>query len=294
MLVSMTGFGRATAVCNNSVFEVEIKSINSRYLDIIIKVPQSVSNKDYELRELLKSKFNRGKLILIVSTKKNGNGNNEISSIDVNKLKTYITIIKEIKKQAKLKEKIKLDHILANRDIFSSYGEELPEEEFEKLKLSIIKASDDLIKMKKKEGTELEKDLVQRVKKIEAKVQEIESITSISLNEHFENYKVKVLQLLNEKSAELFDDRLKFELALLAEKSDISEECVRLKSHLKFFLETMKKENEPGRKLNFLCQEINREANTISAKSLSLEITHRVIEIKEEIERIREQIQNVE
>jgi uncharacterized protein (TIGR00255 family) len=87
---------------------------------------------------------------------------------------------------------------------------------------------------------------------------------------------------------------LRLELALLAEKSDISEECVRMKSHLKFFLDIMQKENEPGRKLNFLCQELHREANTISAKSLSLEITHKVIEIKEEIERIREQIQNVE
>jgi uncharacterized protein (TIGR00255 family) len=289
----MTGFGRAATICNNSVFEIEIKSINSRYLDILIKVPQSVSNKEYELREIIKSKFNRGKLSLIV-TKKNGNGSNEISGFDSNKLKNYLLLIKEIKRQVKLKEKIKLEHILANKDIFSSSVEDLPEEEFEKLKVAIVKASDDLIKMKKKEGIELEKDLIQRLKNIETKVQKIESIISVSINDHFENYKLKVIQLLNQKSAELYDDRLKFELALLAEKSDISEECVRLKSHLKFFLEAMKKESEPGRKLNFLCQEMNREANTISAKSLSLEITHKTIEIKEEIERIREQIQNVE
>ncbi len=294
MLVSMTGFGRTTVIINHSVFEVELKSINSRYLDIVIKVPQSVSNKDFELRELLKSKLKRGKLSLVISSKKNGNGNNEISSFDSNKLKTYLSVIKEIKKQAKLKEKIKLEHILTNRDIFSSYADDLPEEDFEKLKLAILEASDDLIKMKKKEGKELEKDLTSRIKNIESKVQEIEALTSSSVNEHFENYKAKVLQLLNEKSSELFDERLKFELALLAEKSDISEECVRLKSHLKFFLEIMKKEIEPGRKLNFLCQEINREANTITAKSLSLEITHKAIEIKEEIERVREQIQNVE
>ncbi len=294
MLVSMTGFGRATAICNNSVFEIEIKSINSRYQDILIKVPSSISNKEYELRELIKSKFNRGKITLIINNKKNGNGNSEIVSFDNNKLKTYLSLIKEIKKQAKLKEKIKLEHILANKDIFSSFGEELPEEEFEQLKIAINTALDELIKMKRNEGAELEKDLTKRIKKIEAKVQEIESFTSQSVNEHFENYKTKVLQLLNENSSELYDDRLKLELALLAEKSDISEECVRLKSHLKYFLEIMKKENEPGRKLNFLCQELNREANTISAKSLSLEITHKAIEIKEEIERIREQIQNVE
>jgi len=290
----MTGFGRATAICNNSVFEIEIKSINSRYQDILIKVPSSISNKEYELRELIKSKFNRGKITLIINNKKNGNGNSEIVSFDNNKLKTYLSLIKEIKKQAKLKEKIKLEHILANKDIFSSFGEELPEEEFEQLKIAINTALDELIKMKRNEGAELEKDLTKRIKKIEAKVQEIESFTSQSVNEHFENYKTKVLQLLNENSSELYDDRLKLELALLAEKSDISEECVRLKSHLKYFLEIMKKENEPGRKLNFLCQELNREANTISAKSLSLEITHKAIEIKEEIERIREQIQNVE
>lgn len=294
MLISMTGFASTTVSVNHSVYDIEIKSINSRYLDIFIKVPSCFSNKDYELREIIKSKFNRGKITLIINSKKNGNGNTEGFAIDPNKLKAYVTLLKELKKQTKLKDKLKLEHVLANKDIFSTSLEKLTDEDFEKIKKAILKAADDLIKMKKKEGKELEKDLLQRIMKIDENLKAIESETSKSVNEHFENYKNKVLQLLNENATEHFDDRMKLELAILAEKSDISEECVRLKSHLKFFEEIMKKENQPGRKLNFLCQEINREANTISAKTLSLEITHRAVDIKEEIERIREQIQNVE
>lgn len=294
MLISMTGFASTTVSVNHSVYDIEIKSINSRYLDIFIKVPSYFSNKDYELREIIKSKFNRGKITLIINSKKNGNDNSEVLAFDENKLKSYITLLKEIKKQTKLKDKIKLEHFLANKDIFSPSLEKLTDEDFEKIKKAILKAADDLIKMKKKEGKELEKDLLQRIMKIDENLKAIESETSKSVNEHFENYKIKVLQLLNENAAEHFDDRMKLELAILTEKSDISEECVRLKSHLKFFEEIMRKENQPGRKLNFLCQEINREANTISAKTLSLEITHRAVDIKEEIERIREQIQNVE
>lgn len=294
MLISMTGFGRTTVTCNSSVYDIELKSINSRYLDISVKVPTYLSNKDYELKEIIKSKFNRGKITLIINSKKNGADNSNAALIDINKLKDYVSLLKEIKKQVRLKEKIKLEHILVNRDFLSPATNEMDDNEFEKIKKALLKASDELMKMKKKEGKELEKDLVKRIKKIEDNVNAIELETSKSVNEHFENYKMKVNQLLNEKSSELFDERLKLELAILAEKSDISEECVRLKSHLKFFLEIINNENEPGRKLNFLCQEINREANTISAKTLSLDITHKVIEIKEEIERIREQIQNVE
>lgn len=294
MLVSMTGFGRSSVVCNNSVFEIEVKSVNSRYLDISTKIPQSLINKEYELRELIKSRLTRGKISLIITSKKNNDNSNSQTIIDKQKVKAYISLIKEIKKVAKIRDKIKLEHLLFNRDILAVADDELSEEDFNKIKISINIAIDELIKMKKNEGLTLEKDLSQRVKLIESKILEIESESSKSVNEHFENYKNKVLQLLNEKSEEYYDDRLKLELALFAEKSDISEECVRLKSHLKYFKEVLETENEAGRKLNFLCQEMNREANTISAKSLSRFITHRVIEIKEEIERIREQIQNVE
>jgi uncharacterized protein (TIGR00255 family) len=156
----------------------------------------------------------------------------------------------------------------------------------------VANAVDSLLEMKSKEGAELAKDLKQRLKNIEKKLDLIEKEASSSVNESFIKYKEKVKALLDD-SPDL-NDRLELELAILAERSDITEECVRLRSHIKLFLDSLNKEDDPGRKLNFICQEMNREANTISSKTLSTSITHNSVHIKEDIERIREQIQNIE
>jgi len=146
--------------------------------------------------------------------------------------------------------------------------------------------------MKENEGKELAKDLQKRVKIIESKLEMIESESTSSINEYFEKLKEKI-KLLIENITE-YSDRLELELAIIAEKAEITEECVRLRSHIKFFLESLEKDEDPGRKLNFICQEMNRETNTISSKSVSTAIIHNTVMIKEEIEKIREQIQNIE
>lgn len=293
MILSMTGYGRASAGNKKFVVDVEIKSINSRYLELYLKLPHLLQSKEYELRELIKSKIKRGKLSVVILLKKNGSAESEIS-LDEDKLKNYISLLKQVKKAAKVSDKIKLEHLLYSRDIFTTTLEELPDEEFEVVKNAVNSAIDNLFEMKRKEGKELEKDLKKRIKLIEKKLDEIESEATGSVNEHFLKYQEKVKQLLEDKASLVNDERLQLELAILAERSDITEECVRLRSHLKFFLEAVDKEQEPGRKLNFLCQEMNRETNTISSKTLSISITHSTVMIKEEIERIREQIQNIE
>lgn len=293
MILSMTGYGRASAGSKKFVVDVEIKSINSRYLELFLKLPQQLQNKEYELREIIKNRIKRGKLSVIILLKKNGLAEDEIS-LDTDKLKNYISLLKQVKKAAKISEKIKLEHILYSRDIFTSTIEEISEEEFKVVASALDSAIDNLMEMKKKEGRELEKDLKKRIKFIEKKLDEIESLSQDSVNEHFSRYQEKVKQLLEEKAQSIPDDRMMMELAILAERADITEECVRLRSHLKFFIEAVEKEQEPGRKLNFLCQEMNRETNTISSKTLSVNITHNTVFIKEEIERIREQIQNIE
>ncbi len=146
--------------------------------------------------------------------------------------------------------------------------------------------------MKKKEGLELSKDLAKRIEKISAKVSEIEAEFRKSINEYHGKLKQRISELT--ANVEINEDRLNLELALIADRADITEESVRLRSHLKFFKETLKNEKEPGKKLNFLCQEMNRETNTISSKSISTSIIHSSVLIKEEIEKIREQIQNIE
>lgn len=288
----MTGYGKGTASNGKWQSDVEVKSINSRYLEVFLKYPPLLANKEYELRELIKSKIRRGKLNVSIQIKKNGSEDESVF-LDESRLKNYLALIKKIKKSAKITDKIKLDHILMNRDILSSSVEEINDGDFEVIKKSVLLSLDSLMQMKKNEGSELEKDLKKRIKSIEKYLDLIEKDAKPSVGDHFAKYKEKVKNLL-EDNANINNDRLETELAMMAERADITEECVRLRSHIKFVLSSIDKEEDPGRKLNFLCQEMNREANTISAKTLSTAITHNSVYIKEEIERIREQIQNIE
>lgn len=287
----MTGYGRGTTSNKNISIEAEVKSINSRYLDIYFRLPSSLQSKEYELREVIKSKLKRGKVTTIIQIKSSGK-DSDVPVLSKDKLKALIGFLKDIKKAARINEKIKLDHLLSFKELYLPDEFEFGEAEFVLVKEALDKAVKDLLKMKKNEGGELAKDLVARIKSIEEKVNAIENESMKSVNEYFSILKERIKSLVEDVTQ--YNDRLELELAVIAEKSDITEECVRLKSHLKFFLESIEKEEEPGRKLNFICQEMNREANTISSKSLATEITRNAVLIKEEIERIREQIQNIE
>lgn len=291
MIYSMTGYGKGSAGKSDFSAEAEVKSINSRYLEISLKVPGTLSNKEYELREIIKTRLKRGKLAVSVQYKR---GESETSELNLNKdkVKNYLSFLKEVKKTTKLTDKIKLEHLLNNKELFASENNDFSEEQFVVVKEALNAAIDQLIKMKKDEGSELAKDLRKRIQIIEQTVNEIEQASAAGVQEYFGKLKERITLLVSEVQTN--NDRLEMELALIADRAEITEECVRLKSHLKFFLESINKDEEPGRKLNFLCQEMNREANTMSSKSISTEITHKVVLIKEEIEKIREQIQNIE
>jgi len=291
MIYSMTGYGKGVAKKNNTSAEAEVKSVNSRYLDIFMKLPAGLMNKEYELREEIKKKINRGKLSVFIQLSREGKADN-IPVLDKDKLKDYISFIKEVRKSAKLTEKVKLEHLLQKPEMFAQSSEEVSEDDFELIKSSLNSALDQLLIMKKNEGGELKKDLLKRLKIIEEKIFLIEEDASTSLTEYYDKLKERMKSLVENITD--YNDRLETELAFIAERADITEECVRLKSHIKFFRESIDESKEPGRKLNFLSQEMNREANTISSKSFSISITHNSVLIKEEVEKIREQIQNIE
>lgn len=290
MIQSMTGFGKAVAEKNNVSADIEIKSVNSRFLEIYLKLPPVLSDREYEFREILRSKLKRGKINVVVQFRRNGNG--EVSKINKTKLDNYVALVKEIKKTAKLKDDLKLEHILSNREVISASENTLNETEFNFIKRVFKKATDELVIMRKDEGKELARDLTKRINHIEKMVNFIEGKFKSTVKSHFKKLMTRLKILM--KDSELDEQRLNLELAIIADKADITEECVRLKSHLKFFIESMNNQTDPGKKLNFLCQELNREANTISSKSISTFITHKSILVKEEIEKIREQIQNIE
>ncbi len=291
MILSMTGYGKGIVESGNYTIEAEIKSLNSRYFELSIRLPKAIAYKEFEIREKIKKRISRGKVFVSINMNTDPS---QIGKILVNKegLKETVTIIKEIKKQAKLKDKITLERILSLKDLFLKNEENGSEENFEYLEKALFLAIDDFDKMKKQEGKELEKDLRKRLKLIKDSVTEVENRNPEAIKAYFEKLKQKARDL----TADLLDnpDRLNMELALLSEKYDVTEECVRLRSHIKLFEDALDNADEPGRKLNFISQEINREANTINSKSVTSEISHLGIMIKEELEKIREQIQNIE
>jgi uncharacterized protein (TIGR00255 family) len=291
MISSMTGFGKGFAQNDKSAFEVEVRSVNSRFLEVGLKVSPFLMNREYEIREFIRNRIKRGKVSVNIQSKKNGNGENSLS-VDDEKLGKYFELLKEIKKKTKLKDAITISHVLNFKDIFSTETEDFTDTDFEVLKTALDAALGELVKMKQNEGEELKKDLVARVKLISSLVEKIEAEFKKSVTDYFEKLKERINALITDLTP--YNERFALEAALIADKADITEECIRLKSHIKFFLLSLDKEDEPGRKLNFLCQEMNREANTISSKSISIDIIHYSVQIKEEIEKIREQIQNIE
>ena len=286
----MTGYGKSRSSKNKISVEVEVKSINSRFFEVSLKLPAVLSQYDYELREHIKTRIQRGKVSVIIHFKKNGIENGVL--IDQEKLATQLSLINKVKKIAGIKEEIKLEHIIGNKELFTVQDSELTKAEFDLIKTTLNKAFEKLIGMKKKEGAELTKDFLTRIENISRRVSEIENDFKKSIEDYHIKLKERIKDLV--ENPEINEERLNLELALIADRADITEECVRLKSHLKFFKESLKTENEPGKKLNFLCQEMNRETNTISSKSVATSIIHTSVLIKEEIEKIREQLQNIE
>jgi len=290
MIYSMTGYGKSSSSKNKTSVEVEIKSVNSRFFEISLKLPSILSSYDYEIRELIKTKVQRGKLNVVIHFKKDGVENGIF--IDDEKLSAQLLLIKKIKKVAGIKEDVKLEHLLNSKEIFTIQDSEITKTELELVNSALIKALEKLILMKKKEGAELSRDFSNRIDSISKTVSEIEKDYRKSIEEYHNKLKLRIQELM--ANVEINEDRLNLELAFIADKADITEECVRLRSHLKFFKESLKNEKEPGKKLNFLCQEMNRETNTISSKSIATSIIHSSVLIKEEIEKIREQLQNIE
>ncbi len=291
MILSMTGYGKGVAEQSGISAEVEVRSVNSKFLDIFLRLPKTLNFSELELREIIKIKVKRGKILVNVQVKRNGLDASS-PSIDKEKVKYYISLLKEIKKSAKLKDKITMDQVISFKELLYAEDESTLELELKLIKEALESSLIMMMKMKQKEGDELAKDMIMRCKTIEGIVKTIISEAENSAGEYFEKVKEKAKQLVKDISN--YNDRLELELALLSEKVDTTEECVRLQSHIKFFLEAIKKENEAGKKLNFISQEMLREANTISSKSVSIGVIHHSVRIKEEIEKIKEQIQNIE
>lgn len=289
----MTGFGKSEGVYEDKHYTIEIRSVNSRFCEISLRYPKNLTPKDLELKEIVRQKLTRGKIFVSISL--NYNGDNKIN-LTVNKdlVKEYAGILKNIKKAIGSKEKIKIEHLLHFSEILSAeQTEEIEEDEYRFVCDLLKEAIEDVLIMKRKEGDFLKNDISGRLGKIEKEVDDIFEAGKSRLPLVRNKVSERINQFLEDKSI-LDEKRLEMETVMLLEKLDITEECVRLKSHIKYFRDCADSGEYAGRRLNFLIQEFNREINTIASKAMDAEISQMSSYLKEEIEKIREQIQNIE
>ena len=291
MIKSMTGFSKAEVNENGIHATVELKCLNGRYLDINCKMPRSIQHREFEIRELLRRSITRGTLTVNITVESDVALSN--FALNENAAKNIYNSLNGIRKKLKIKEPVSIEHLLH----FSANLVVNEDGEDENLIINAVKrAVNDSVRnldnMQKKEGLQIMKDVMNRMKNVTEIIDKVTKLGLEKIPAERERLRQRIAQLF--ESDEYDEQRLQTEMVLLADKLDISEEVVRLNSHFKFFYETVKAPEAAGRKINFLLQEMGREVNTIGNKANDATISQLIITVKEELERIREQIQNIE
>ena len=292
MVVSMTGFGRAKKSVGDFEVSVEIKSVNNRFFEYTSRIPRAYQFLDEGLKSLIKDRVSRGKVDVSVNIS-NKSENSVCFSVNEEYLSNLLAAYTATAKKFKIKNDIKLSNLTDNPEIFSVSKADVDEKEAENALLSTAKeALDGFIAMRAAEGEKLKTDINSRADKILECVSFVEERSPQSVASYTERLKQKIAELAGDTS---FDEgRLLTEVAIFADKIAVDEETVRLKSHISQLKALLETGGPIGRKLDFIVQEMNREANTIGSKAQDIEITRTVLDIKAEIEKIREQIQNIE
>lgn len=293
MIKSMTGFGSGEASSRGITISVEVRSVNSRYLDISSRLPPSIQDRELTLKELVQQHIDRGKLNVSVRIDQHETGNPDIT-FNEELARGYKELLEDLREATGIDEPVTLHNLLTFNNLFESreQDEETIELIWELTRQATDKALEQLVRMRIQEGDQLARDFRERIANIENLLDNITALSKDRAQEARDRLTERIRNLIDDDT--LDPDRLEMEVAMLADKMDITEEVVRLASHLKFFREALEKEEPVGRRLNFLSQEINREINTIGSKANSSEISHYVVQVKESLEQIKEQIQNVE
>lgn len=287
----MTGFGKAQSQFKQMDISIELRSVNNRFQEIFVRLPKHYQTLEHDIRERIQKQIKRGKINAYIQISENGQ---QLKHLSLNKelVASYKGLLGELKSAAELSEELSLSHFLSLDGIFLQDDDDADQVEFKNALLKCVDdAVADLNAMRKAEGAELVGDLSSRNNTIRSVVAEVEKLNETTAQDEFTKLKTRVHELIEQ--TEVSSERLEAELSLIADRSDITEECVRLKSHTQLFDDELKKE-APGKRLNFLLQEMNREVNTIGSKTPNVAISHIVVSAKEEIEKIREQVQNIE
>ena len=291
MIRSMTGYGKSTLNKNDRNYIIEIKSVNHRYLDINIKIPRTISYLEEEIKKEISKTIKRGKVDVFITFENNSDKGRNIQ-INTEIAKLYINELRKLAKQEKLLDNIEVTEISKLPDVLTikndSDDEEIKKEVLQTTQETVRKLMD----MKNAEGEKILQDLLQRIKNIEATTLGISKLSTGLIEEYVVKLESRIKELLDTKDID--KSRIAQEVVIYADKCSVEEEITRLKSHIEQFRKFVKSNEPVGKKLDFLIQEMNRETNTIGSKANNLEITNKVIELKTELENIREQIQNIE
>ena len=291
MIRSMTGYGKGSLNLEGREYQIEIKSVNHRYLDINIKMPRTLSYLEETVKKEISEKIKRGKIDVFVTFE---NNSQEGRNIKINKelAKIYINQLKELAQEENISSNIEVIDIAKFPEILTIKIDEEDEKIKNEITQATKEATDKIVEMKSIEGQKIAQDLLARIEKIENKIEEISKKSTGLIEEYVVKLEERIKQIL--KDQEIDPSRLAQEVVIYADKCSIQEEVTRLNSHISQFKMLLNSNEAIGKKLDFIIQEMNRESNTIASKSVKLEITNLVIEIKTELEDIREQIQNIE
>ena len=292
MIKSMTGFGRGHEVLNGRDITVEIRAVNHRYYEFSCRIPRSLGFMEEKLKSLLQGRINRGKVEVSVLVY-NVDAPDEKISINKEVVKDYIDALRSVKDEFELNDDLSLSHVMRIPDAFTVIKTEADEDMIWADVKSVAEvALDKFIAMREAEGERMKADILSRLSTIEGWVGIVEERSPVIVEDYRKKLYDKMCEVLNNSNID--EGRILLEAGIFSEKTAVDEETVRLRSHIAQFRGMLEGSEAIGRKLDFLVQEMNRETNTIGSKVQDIEVTRIVVDQKSEIEKIREQIQNIE
>ncbi|GAB4255746.1 MAG: YicC family protein [Deferrisomatales bacterium] len=294
MIKSMTGYGRAEGEVAGRKLAVEVKAVNHRFLNFLAKLPPDLQRFEAQVQGIVKAHLQRGQ-VNVFALWDGARGNGAAVTVNLAAARQAAEELGRVVREVGLRDDLRLEHLLAVPAVLSPpTGELEPEELWTRCAPVFEAALADLDALRVREGADLERDMRGRLAEVARAVDRIEEIRPRVVDDYRARLARRVEELVQSVPAEVVSERLAMEVAIFADRSDVAEEVVRLRSHLEKYGELLAEGGVVGRKLDFLVQEMNRETNTIGAKGSDAEISRLVVEIKSAIEKLREQIQNVE
>ncbi len=288
----MTGYGAGESDLAGARTTVELRSVNGRFCDITVRLPRSLGSLEGKVRAFVQDHVTRGNISISIRCDE-GDKVSPAMRVDAEAGRKYCESLRQLKEHLGVSGEVTLEMVAAWPGLVTSEIEEVdPDKSWVGIETALAEALAAFKDMKRSEGQALETDLRNRIEGILAVLGSIEERAPDRVSEVRERLKDRLADLLEERQVD--PQRVAMEITLFAERSDVTEECVRLRAHCDAFLEALTADGSQGRRLNFLIQEMNREINTIGSKGNDTEISHTVIEAKEELEKVREQVQNIE